>query len=122
MKARTLAHTTRADFRTTAYAYALAMSDHVERNIREWDRWSPDWVEPGRRDWSRPEITWGSIGARESELGLLGDVENKDVLELGCGTAYFSSWLMRRGARVVGLDVSSGQLATEPSPSVTHQM
>ena len=35
-----------------------------------------------------------------------------DVIELGCGTAYVSSWLARRGARVVGIDDSEQQLAT----------
>jgi SAM-dependent methyltransferase len=34
------------------------------------------------------------------------------VLELGCGTAYWSAWLARRGARVVGLDNSEQQLET----------
>ena len=33
-------------------------------------------------------------------------------IELGCGTAYWSAWLARRGARPVGLDNSSRQLAT----------
>jgi SAM-dependent methyltransferase len=89
-----------------------AMSDHVERNRRQWDRWARNWVEPGHRAWARGEITWGITAARESELGLLGDVAGKDVLELGCGTAYFSSWLARRGALVKGLDLSQRQLET----------
>jgi len=35
-----------------------------------------------------------------------------DVIELGCGTAYISAWLARRGARPVGVDTSEAQLAT----------
>lgn len=35
----------------------------------------------------------------------------KDVIELGCGTAYVSAWLARRGAKVVGIDNSPVQLA-----------
>ena len=35
-----------------------------------------------------------------------------DVVELGCGTAYVSAWLARRGARPVGVDVTPAQLAT----------
>jgi SAM-dependent methyltransferase len=35
-----------------------------------------------------------------------------DVIELGCGTAYVSAWLARRGARVVGIDNSERQLTT----------
>jgi SAM-dependent methyltransferase len=34
------------------------------------------------------------------------------VIELGCGTAYFSAWLARRGARPVGVDVTPAQLET----------
>ncbi len=43
---------------------------------------------------------------------MLPDVDGKDVIELGCGTAYWSAWLARRGARVVGLDNSERQLET----------
>jgi SAM-dependent methyltransferase len=35
-----------------------------------------------------------------------------DVVELGCGTAYFGAWLARRGARVTGIDNSAEQLKT----------
>ena len=46
----------------------------------------------------------------DSELGILGDVAGKDVLELGCGAAQWSILLAGRGARVVGLDNSARQL------------
>jgi 2-polyprenyl-3-methyl-5-hydroxy-6-metoxy-1,4-benzoquinol methylase len=39
-------------------------------------------------------------------------VDGLDVVELGCGTAYVSAWLARRGARPVGVDVTPAQLAT----------
>ena len=35
-----------------------------------------------------------------------------DCIELGCGTAYVSAWLARRGANPVGIDISEAQLAT----------
>jgi len=44
----------------------------------------------------------------DSELHVLPeDLAGKDAIELGCGTAYVSAWLARRGARVVGLDTSA---------------
>jgi SAM-dependent methyltransferase len=46
----------------------------------------------------------------ESELQVLGDVRDKDVLELGCGAAQWSIALHALGARVIGLDNSSAQL------------
>src|SRR6185312_12186726 len=58
------------------------------------------------------EITWGLFGVPESKLGVLGDVAGLDVVELGCGTAYFSAWLARRGARPVGVDPTPAQLET----------
>ena len=66
----------------------------------------------GRDLWRRPDMVWGQLAMPERELGVLGDVEGQDVLELACGTAYFSSWLARAGARPVALDFSGEQLAT----------
>lgn len=76
------------------------------------------WQELNRRfydasaesSWAQAEITWGVYGVPERELELLGDVAGLDVIELGCGTAYFSAWLARRGARPVGIDVTPAQL------------
>jgi ubiquinone/menaquinone biosynthesis C-methylase UbiE len=48
--------------------------------------------------------------APESELGVLGEVAGKEVLELGCGAAQWSILLAREGARAVGLDDSERQL------------
>ena len=58
------------------------------------------------------EITWGVWNVPEDALGTLGDVAGLDVVELGCGTAYVSAWLARRGARPVGIDVTPAQLET----------
>lgn len=65
-----------------------------------------------RRAWEADEITWGLFKISDRELGALGDLEGRDVVELGCGTAYLSAWLARRGARPVGVDVTPAQLAT----------
>jgi SAM-dependent methyltransferase len=63
-------------------------------------------------NWVLDEISWGIWGIDESELNVLGDVAGLDVVELGCGTAYFSAWLAKRGARPVGVDVTPAQLET----------
>ena len=44
----------------------------------------------------------------------------KDTIELGCGTAYVSAWLARRGARPVGIDNSEQQLATARRLQAEH--
>lgn len=62
--------------------------------------------------WVRPEPAWGLFAVPERDLGVLGDVRGLDVVELACGTAYFSAWLARGGARPVAVDLSGEQLAT----------
>ena len=81
-------------------------------NRAGWDTDADDWVEPGREAWAREEIVWGAWSVPEADLRILPDVDGLDVVELGCGTAYWSAWFARRGARPVGLDNSSRQLAT----------
>ncbi len=39
------------------------------------------------------------FGVPESEVGLLGDVAGLDIVDLGCGTGYFSAWFAKRGGR-----------------------
>ena len=62
--------------------------------------------------WASSEVRWGLFGIPDSALGVLGDVDGLDVVELGCGTAYVSAWLTRRGARVTAVDLSEAQLGT----------
>lgn len=62
--------------------------------------------------WSSPDVVWGLFAIRDGVLSVLGDVQDLDIVELACGTAYFSAWLTRAGARVVALDLSGEQLAT----------
>ena len=52
---------------------------------------------------------------------MLPDVPGKDVVELGCGTAYWGAWLKRAGAqRVVGVDVTPAQLETARQMNEQH--
>jgi SAM-dependent methyltransferase len=85
----------------------------VARNRALWTIVNSEYTD-GQADqaWAAAEITWGLFQVPERDLGVLGDVAGLDVIELGCGTAYLSSWLARRGARPVGVDVTPAQLAT----------
>jgi SAM-dependent methyltransferase len=89
-----------------------AGADHVLANRVSWNADAHNWVDRGRTSWAAEEITWGIWGVPESEVRLLPEVRGLDVVELGCGTGYVSSWLSRRGARPIGLDDSARQLAT----------
>jgi SAM-dependent methyltransferase len=89
------------------------LPEYVQQNVANWTRANTEYTDTSAdRAWAQEEITWGVFEAPESKLNLLGDVNGLDVVELGCGTAYFSSWLARRGARVVGVDPTPAQLAT----------
>lgn len=88
------------------------MTDHIERNRAAWTAYAPDYVANGHTSWERGTPRWGNFGVEDDRI-FPADVEGKDVVELGCGTAYVSSWFARRGAaRVVGLDLTGAQLAT----------
>ena len=89
------------------------LPEHVRRNRVQWDAWAEDFVAAGEAAWRRDTPAWGIWHVPETDLGLLpDDLAGKDAIELGCGTAYVSAWLARRGARVVGIDNSEAQLAT----------
>jgi SAM-dependent methyltransferase len=97
------------------------LTDDVARNRDLWTRTNVEYSDrEAARQWSQEEITWGVWGVPERELRVLPDVAGADVLELGCGTAYVSAWLARRGARVVGLDVTPAQLETARRCQAEH--
>jgi SAM-dependent methyltransferase len=84
-----------------------------EKNVELWTKTNAEFTDASaRRSWGREEIVWGVFGVPESEVGVLGDVSGLDAVELGCGTAFCSAWLARRGARVVGVDPTPAQLET----------
>lgn len=85
-------------------------TEHALINRRAWSRWAEEYREEGRQAWALREPRWGIWGIPEAELRVLPEVNGFDVLELGCGTAYWSAWLACRGARPVGLDQSPEQL------------
>ncbi len=89
------------------------ISDDALRNRQDWTEANAEYTDAQASErWAAQEITWGCFGVPEAGLGTLGDVAGLDVVELGCGTAYVSAWLARRGARPVGVDVTPAQLAT----------
>ena len=85
---------------------------HVRRNRTLWNRISAVYETRHARLLEREGgRAWGVFRVPERHLELLGNVRGKDVLELGCGAAWWSVALARDGARVVGLDFSPERLA-----------
>jgi ubiquinone/menaquinone biosynthesis C-methylase UbiE len=87
------------------------LTDHAAQNQSAWDATSDEYQERnGAFLATKGGLAWGMYQIPESELGILGEIAGKDVLELGCGAAQWSIALAQRGARPVGLDLSSRQL------------
>lgn len=88
----------------------MSHPQYVQRNRALWDERADDYQEQHLRMLSPERPGWGIWKIPEDELRVLGDVAGRDVLEIGCGAAQWSIALAQRGARPVGLDISSGQL------------
>jgi SAM-dependent methyltransferase len=88
--------------------------DYVAINREGWTQANAEYTDrQAHGAWAQEEITWGQWSQPESEIRILPDVTGLDVVELGCGTAYWGAWLKRAGARrVVGVDVTPAQLET----------
>jgi SAM-dependent methyltransferase len=92
---------------------AETVNRDTARNVEVWTKANAEYTDQRAAEaWAKDEIDWGMFSVPESEANVLGDVSGKDVVELGCGTAYFGAWLAQRGARVVGVDVTPAQLET----------
>jgi len=88
----------------------MPISEQALRNREYWDRQSDEYQAIHGPQLNVDDLVWGAWSIREAEVGALGEVEGKDILELGCGAARWSIELARRGARPVGLDSSARQL------------
>jgi len=85
--------------------------DYVKINADVWNAKHDEQLAIARRGWGSIETTWGIFKVPEREAHLLPrEVEGRRVVELGCGTAYVSAWLARRGAVPIGVDPAMGQL------------
>ncbi|MCW5851300.1 MAG: methyltransferase domain-containing protein, partial [Anaerolineae bacterium] len=88
----------------------MTLSEQAVKNRAFWDNWSDEYQAQHAEQLNKRELAWGVWALPERELGVLGDVAGKDILELGCGAAQWSIFLAKLGSRPVGLDNSSRQL------------
>lgn len=87
------------------------MMDSFRANRDHWNRISAAYqAEHDSQIGARPRI-WGAFSIGDNELGALGSVRGKIVLELGCGAGQWSRALAAEAAGVVGLDLSEVQLS-----------
>ncbi|HJZ60703.1 MAG TPA: class I SAM-dependent methyltransferase [Miltoncostaeaceae bacterium] len=88
------------------------LTEHARQNRAAWDARAAEYAEAAERSWAEAEPSWGIWSIPEREVGALPPLHGLSAVELGCGTAYWSAWLARAGARPVGVDLSAAQLAT----------
>jgi ubiquinone/menaquinone biosynthesis C-methylase UbiE len=55
-------------------------------------------------DWSKEKIRKPAI------VKLLGDIKGKKILEIGCGTGYWTRFFAKKGANCTGIDSNKNQL------------
>ena len=88
----------------------MSAEETIRANRVDWDR-NADAYQAEHGDFLRDVgFVWSPEGLDEADVGLLGPVSGRRVLEVGCGAAQCSRWLMTQGASVVGLDLSVRQL------------
>ncbi|MFL6238156.1 MAG: class I SAM-dependent methyltransferase [Actinomycetes bacterium] len=98
----------------TVAAVTRRPSDDTESrraNQTWWDHSSGSYQAAHATALGDAEFLWAPEGLTEADTGLLGDVTGRVVLEVGCGAAQCGRWLVRQGARVVGVDLSRSQLS-----------
>lgn len=97
--------------------------DYVSVNKQVWNEDAPNWFKFARRQWDLETPIWGTWNNSEEALGLLPpDLTGMDAIELGCGTGYVSCWMVRRGARVTGIDISDVQLDMARTLAAEHDL
>ena len=99
----------------------LTSHEHIAENRRYWDATAEYWIAGGEHAWASSAPFWGIWHLPEARLGLLPkDMRGMTAIELGCGTGYVSGWMARRGAKVVGVDLSAAQLSTARRLAYEH--
>ncbi len=87
------------------------LTAHAARNRAAWNETADSYQDRnGPLLEASGGMAWGVWQIPESELRVLGDVRDRDILEFGCGAAQWSIALAKAGARPVGLDLSDRQL------------
>lgn len=66
---------------------------------------------PAGTDLPTDAVSYGTNVAREDSLRLLGHVEGKRILDLGCGAGHNAIALAKAGAKVIAVDESSEQIS-----------
>ncbi len=97
--------------------------EYLQGNIDGWQKKAAEFAKYADDSWASDHPYWGNLEIPESDVGLLPeDMSGLTCIELGCGTAYVSAWMCRRGAKVVAIDPAPNQLETARRLLKEHQL
>ena len=97
--------------------------EYLKGNVDAWQKKAEEYARYAGESWATDHPEWGIWEIPESDLGLLPvDMTGLKCIELGCGTAYVSAWMCRRGANVVAIDPTPAQLETARRLQEEHQL
>ncbi|MGH8959722.1 MAG: class I SAM-dependent methyltransferase [Jatrophihabitantaceae bacterium] len=82
----------------------------VRANRRWWDSDADAYHAEHGQFLGEADFVWSPEALREQDARLLGDVRGRQILEVGCGSAMCSRWLVGQGAHPVASDISTGML------------
>ncbi|MFL6140948.1 MAG: class I SAM-dependent methyltransferase [Labedaea sp.] len=88
----------------------VSSAESVAANSAWWDADADDYHAEHGEFLGVADFVWCPEGLREADAGLLGPVEGRRLLEVGCGSAPCARWLVAHGASVIGLDLSAAML------------
>jgi len=86
-------------------------AESARGNRSWWDAAAPGYLAEHGDFLGEDRFVWCPEGLDEADAALLGDVDGRTVIEIGCGAAQCARWLTGRGARVAAVDLSAGMLA-----------
>jgi SAM-dependent methyltransferase len=97
--------------------------EYLRGNVEAWQKKAAEFAKNGEESWASDQPYWGIWAIPESSAGFLpADMSGLNCIELGCGTAYVSAWMCRRGAKVVAIDPASNQLDTARRLQEEHRL
>ncbi|USR78661.1 class I SAM-dependent methyltransferase [Arcanobacterium pinnipediorum] len=96
--------------------HALSPTDNpIQANEKWWSDNAGSYLTEHGEILGDNDFIWGPEGVREADIGFLGELSDKRILEIGAGAAQCSRYLAARGYDVVATDLAPGMLtyATE---------
>lgn len=88
----------------------LGVTETTSANRSWWDAEAPGYLAEHGAFLGDDDLVWGPEGWTDAELGLLGDLAGRRVLEIGSGAAQGGRWVAARGGQVASTDLSLGML------------